>query len=265
METPSATRVFKGLGDARKFFYVFENVITKEQTEIERADKICEYPSGDAFDFYFERFTMDNKPTQDATVYSTVKEVMLDKFSTKKTEAEVMKEAINLVYDGGDVNAFIAKADKLYTKAKFNGVSKLGLIREALKTDQMMLQFVLLRGAKDYQSVKDTCLEYAENKKILAPDFQETTYQQERKEDPTSKKVDELTKRLKELTLNAHSPEAAETTATFNCISPRNQMLWLWRNGTYSQSLSEGHGSSSDLYLLPSLWTSGGSLSSEGC
>lgn len=43
-------------------------------------------------------------------------EVMLDKFLTKKTEAEVMKEAVTLLYDGGDITSFIAKADKFYSR-----------------------------------------------------------------------------------------------------------------------------------------------------
>lgn len=86
-----------------------------------------------------------------------VKEVMLEKFSSKKTEAEIMREAVTLSYDGSDIKSFIAKADKLYTKAKFDEESKLGLIREALKTDPVMLQFVLFQGVKDYQATKDAC------------------------------------------------------------------------------------------------------------
>jgi len=203
METPSAHRMFKGLGDARKFFYVFENVIAKGESDVERADKIVEYLAGPAFDYYFDHFTMDNGPTEDASSYKKVKEVMLDKFSTKKTEAEVMKEAVTLVYDGGDVSSFIARADKLYTRAKFDERSKLGLIREALKTDQVMLQYVLFRGTKDYLTTKDACLEYAENKKILASDvpIQQGVHRPEGEGDAASKKVDELSKKLQELTL----------------------------------------------------------------
>ncbi len=49
------------------------------------------YLSGTAFDFYFDSFTIDNSPTQEAKDYGIVEKVMLEKFSTKKTESEIMK------------------------------------------------------------------------------------------------------------------------------------------------------------------------------
>ncbi len=43
----------------------------------------------------------------------------MEKFSTKKTEAETIKEAVNLRYIGDDFEEFIVKAGKLYREAKF--------------------------------------------------------------------------------------------------------------------------------------------------
>ena len=64
---------------------------------------------------------------------------LLENFSTKKTEAEVMKEAVNLVYKGDNVKEFFVKASKLYKEAKLTYQAKFGLIREAMKSDQDML------------------------------------------------------------------------------------------------------------------------------
>ena len=49
-----------------------------------------------------------------------MKAALLENFSTKKTEAEVMKEAVNLVYKGDVVKEFFMKDSKLYKEAKFN-------------------------------------------------------------------------------------------------------------------------------------------------
>ena len=78
-----------------------------------------------------------------------------------------MKEAVNLVHNRGNVEEFFVKASKLYKLAKFNDQAKFGLVREAIKSNQVMLQFVFLRKADTYEKVKETCLEYADNQRFL--------------------------------------------------------------------------------------------------
>ncbi len=65
MNTPSEMITFKGSEDARKFFYFYENVVTKCLPDSERAEKIAAYLSEAAFDFYFDRFTLDNAPNEE--------------------------------------------------------------------------------------------------------------------------------------------------------------------------------------------------------
>ena len=78
------------------------------------------------------------------------KEALWENFSTKKAEEEVMKEAVNLVYKDGNVKEFFVKASKLYEEAMFNDRAKFESIREAIKFDQGILQFVFLRKAGTY-------------------------------------------------------------------------------------------------------------------
>ena len=101
---------------------------------------------------------MDNGPTDEAKDYGKVKEVMLEKLSVRNTESEIMKEVTSLEYDGGDIQKFVTRADKLYLQAKFNGRAKFRLLRDSLKSDQMLLQFVLFRGAKNYNEMKQACV-----------------------------------------------------------------------------------------------------------
>ncbi len=67
MNTLSELITFKGTEDASKFFYLYENVVTKSLPDIEKAEKIVAYLTGAAFDFYFDRLTLDNAPTEEAT------------------------------------------------------------------------------------------------------------------------------------------------------------------------------------------------------
>ena len=91
----------------------------------------------------------------------------MEKFSVQKTEYEIMKEAMSLEYDGGDIRTFLTTAYKLYSRAKFNEQAKFGLLRDSLKSDQMLLQFVLLRVAKSYNEIKESCVEYSNKRKMM--------------------------------------------------------------------------------------------------
>ncbi len=72
MSIPSKLTTFKGYEDARNFFYLYENVVTKSLPDSERAEKSVAYLSGAAFDFYIGRFALDNAPTEEAKDYGVV-------------------------------------------------------------------------------------------------------------------------------------------------------------------------------------------------
>lgn len=138
-------------------------LIPRSVSDEDKAEKIVAYLGGEAFDFHFERFTMNNGPKTEAKSYQVVKEVMLK----KKSEEENMKDAISLAYDGVDIHSFFTRAEKGYNQANFNGQSTFGLLCEALKVDLMILHFIFFRGAKDYEDVKRYCLEYAGDQKMM--------------------------------------------------------------------------------------------------
>ena len=110
---------------------------------------------------------MDVSSTDEAKYYGEVKRVMLEKFSVRKTKSKIMKECMSLEYDGGDIQTFLTRADKLYSQAKFNDRANFGLLRGSLKSDQMLLQFVLFSGAKNYDEIKQACIEYSDNCKMM--------------------------------------------------------------------------------------------------
>ena len=77
MNTLSELTTFKGNEDARKFFYLYRNVVTKNLPDSEWAEKLVAYLSRAAFNFYFDWFTLDIAPTEEAKGYGLVKKVML--------------------------------------------------------------------------------------------------------------------------------------------------------------------------------------------
>ncbi len=113
MNTRSELTTFNVCEDARKFFYLYENVVNKSLPDSEIAETIVAYLSGAAFDFYFDCFTLDNAPTEKAKDYGLVKKVMLEKFSIQKTKSEIMREALTFRYDGGDITSFLLRAEKV--------------------------------------------------------------------------------------------------------------------------------------------------------
>ena len=168
------------------------------------------YLDGDVFQYYFDNFTEDNSPNDQARSFQKVKTALLEKFSTKKTEAEVMKEAVNLVHRGDNVKKFSVKASELYKEADFNDLANFGLIREAIKSDQGMIHFVFLRNADMYEKVRETCLEYADKQKGFSSQGKQVTDQmrsahQENEEEKfqkdNSEKVDILCKKSEQLEL----------------------------------------------------------------
>ena len=80
MNTSSELTTFNGSEDARKLSYIYENVVNKSLPDSERAENIAAYLSDAAFDFYFDCFTLDNAPNEEAKDYVLVKKVMLEKF-----------------------------------------------------------------------------------------------------------------------------------------------------------------------------------------
>ena len=98
--------------DSKKFLYLQDNVVKKVKIEEEKSDNLETYLDGEAFSYYFHKFPEDNESTEKPKSLQNMQAALSDKFSTKKTEAEVIKEAENLVYKCYNVKKFFLKAIK---------------------------------------------------------------------------------------------------------------------------------------------------------
>ena len=238
MNTSSELTSFKGSEDARKFFYLYENVVTKTLPDSERAEKIAAYLSEAALYFYFYRLALDKAPTEEAKDYSLVKKVMLEKFSTQKTQSKIMREALTLRYDIGDIPKFLPRADKVYNQAKVGENVKFKLLRDVLKSDQMLFQFMLFRGSKNYKGIKKACLKYAKNIKVIdrtaAPIFPKI---KKFDKDPKETKIGELCKQVENLHLMMMKQVRQLRSRRSQCVASMTRKAIMRRNVGWNKNL----------------------------
>ena len=97
MTPASELTQFDGKEDARKLFFLLENVILKEESDSDKAFKLVMYLTGAVFDLYFDTFTFERRPTNEAKDYEKLKEAMIDQFSPKKQQAVIIKERLTYV------------------------------------------------------------------------------------------------------------------------------------------------------------------------
>ena len=72
------------------------------------------------------------------------------------------------MYKGWNDKKLFLKTSELDKEAKFNDRANFLLNGEAIKHEQGMLQVVLLRKADTYETVRETCFDYADNQKVFA-------------------------------------------------------------------------------------------------
>ena len=89
----------------------------KAKTGEEKNNNLVAYLRGEAFEYYFVNFTEDNALNEEDRSLQKVKTALIEKFFSKKTEAEVMEEAVNRVYKGINIKKFFFKVSKLCKKA----------------------------------------------------------------------------------------------------------------------------------------------------
>ncbi len=92
----------------------------KGTTNEEKPDRFVAHLNVEAFEFYFDHLTDENAHTEETKSCRKVKAALLENFSTKETESETVKEAVNLPYEGEDVKEFFVRASKLYKEVNVN-------------------------------------------------------------------------------------------------------------------------------------------------
>ena len=152
--------------DVKAFFFKYALFEFNGRTDEEKAQGLVRYLEEEALNFYIDTFTEGDGLSQDGKDFAKVRQAMIAKFSKKKTDAEIIQEAVELRYDGGDVAKFFRDADKMYEEAGFNDKAKYGMVMKAIRPAPKMLEFVLVRGDDTFKEVKDSCLDFERNQNM---------------------------------------------------------------------------------------------------
>ena len=70
----------------------------KDEPDSAKAVKLVMFLANQAFDFYFDKFTYDLSPTEDAKENGKARMAVIERVSPKKPQATVMKETMSLRY-----------------------------------------------------------------------------------------------------------------------------------------------------------------------
>ena len=146
--------------DVNKFFFVFENVFTKDKTSWERADVILRHLEGPAFEFYYETFSEDGTLLPGAEDYIAVKQAILRKFSRKANPEENIRKAVSATIESADILGSMKIMDSLYGNAGFNEEAKYGLLRNSAVKHPDLAQFVIYRAPSAYAELKKTLKDF---------------------------------------------------------------------------------------------------------
>ena len=111
---------------------MLENVVSKKEADTEKIAKIVTFFPGTALHYYFDTFPCDNYPVENRKDYNKVKEAMIEQFSPKTTQEIVMNNAVNMHYQGGNVNMFIERANRCNQRANFNKESQPGVLPQSV-------------------------------------------------------------------------------------------------------------------------------------
>ena len=65
-------------------------------------------------EFYLQTFTDGDELTAEDQDFGTVKKAIVERYSIRKTEAEIIREGVELCYSGGEVQRFFRDAENLY-------------------------------------------------------------------------------------------------------------------------------------------------------
>ena len=137
--------VFDGKNDAdvAKFFFVYENVVMRSESDEDRAGELLCYLEGDAFEFYFDTCSRNGKLTDDAGDYQAVKMAMMDRFESVTGPEEHIRRAVSSRLNQRDLLGPLNEVDRCFNKAAINAEAKFGLLRNAVMEHADVAQFVL--------------------------------------------------------------------------------------------------------------------------
>lgn len=124
----------------------------KDQSE--KAFELLSYLDEAAFEYFFEKFTVDGAINDAGKDFAQVKKAFLEKFFKKEEPQDVICEATDAVLDPNDLLLSMNRLDSVYSRAGFNDEAKFGFLRVAVMKIPAVATFAMYRGVSSYMDLK---------------------------------------------------------------------------------------------------------------
>jgi hypothetical protein len=100
-----------------------------------------------------------------------------------------------------DLVGFVSKADSYYKEAGFKEGDKFGLLRNAIRSNHTLMQFILLRSPKGYTEFKKTIIDFEKAKDVYGAEDTVTFKPRDMKmpEQSLDSRIESLTAQLSDL------------------------------------------------------------------
>ena len=193
--------VFAGKADedVNGFFFKYSLYEMAGRSAEEKAHSLVCLFDYDAVEFYLQTFTDGNELTAKGQNFSIVKKAIVERYSKRKIEAEIIHEAIDLCYTVDDVQTFFRDTEKLYDDAGFTKIAQHVLIMKATHIDQKLLDWPLIRGDNTFEVAKKSGLDYERNQKVHSMGGSSSGKQGKQKTQETT--MEDLCKQMKQMQL----------------------------------------------------------------
>lgn len=153
--------------DVKKFFFFFDNVVTRGKPDEDKATELLSHLDGRAFDFFYEKFAEDGGLKPSASNYKGVKKALIDEFDKPADPQDDIRRAVNASIDPDNLTGSLRDMDRVFAKAMFNDEAKFGLLRNALCKIPEIFQFVVFKGATTYHELTKVVQEFDQARRLF--------------------------------------------------------------------------------------------------
>lgn len=148
-DNDKTNRIFDGSGDLKIFMFYFENVAMRGKPQEDKCHELIAHLDGEAFRFFFEKFTEDGKLSDEETDFERVKAVFIEEYGLKEERQEIIRQATEATLDPQSLLQSLAKIEKLYGKENFDEGAKFGFLRMAVTKLPHLATLAMYRGESD--------------------------------------------------------------------------------------------------------------------
>lgn len=126
----------------------------------DKALEIMQYLEGDAFDLYYNNFSLDGGLVVDEKNYQIILLVLMEKYLAQQAPEDEFLVATVVTLNPSNLESLMRKLDNLYRRDSFNYAAKFGLLGKYVMKFSGLARFAMYRGHRIYDDLKKSDQNY---------------------------------------------------------------------------------------------------------